>query len=74
MVFFVMARTYNVEIQVTGNLEKSLKQLKKKIEREGVIRDMKRQVYHEPPTQKRRKRLMRAIKNNYLKNLERMYS
>lgn len=69
-----MARTYNVEIQVTGNLEKSLKQLKKKIEREGVIRDMKRQVYHEPPTQKRRKRLMRAIKNNYMKNLERMYS
>lgn len=72
--FSVMARTYNVEIQVTGNLEKSLKQLKKKIEREGVIRDMKRQVYHEPPTQKRRKRLMRAIKNNYLRNIERMYS
>lgn len=69
-----MARKYNVEIQVTGNLEKSLKQLKKKIEREGVIRDMKRQVYHEPPTQKRRKRLMRAIKNNYIKSLERLYS
>ncbi len=69
-----MVKKYNVEIQVTGNLEKSLKQLKKKIEREGVIRDMKRQVYHEPPTQKRRKRLMRAIKNNYIKSLERLYS
>lgn len=69
-----MARTYNVEIQVTGNLEKSLKQLKKKIEREGVIRDMKRQVYYEPPTQKRRKRLMRAIKNNYIKSIERQFS
>ena len=65
-----MAKTYNIEIHVTGNLERSLKQLKKKIEREGVIRDMKRQVYFEPNTQKKRKRLMRAIKNNYLKNAE----
>lgn len=65
-----MTKTYNIEIQVTGNLEKSLKQLKKKIEREGVVRDMKRQVYFEPQTQKRRKRLMRAIKNNLIKNLE----
>lgn len=65
-----MAKTYNIEIPVMGNLEKSLKQLKKKIEREGVVRDMKRQVYFEPETQKRRKRLMRAIKNNLIKNLE----
>ena len=65
-----MAKTYNIEIQVQGNLERSLKQLKKKIEREGVIRDMKRQVYFEPSTQKKRKRLMRAIKNNFLKNAE----
>jgi small subunit ribosomal protein S21 len=65
-----MAKTYNIEIQVIGNIEKSLKQLKKKIEREGVIRDMKRQVYYEPPTQKKRKRLLRAIKNNIIKNME----
>ena len=65
-----MTKTYNIEIQVTGNLEKSLKQLKKKIEREGVIRDMKRQVYFEPTTQKKRKRLMRAIKNNIIKTTQ----
>ena len=65
-----MAKTYNIAIQVTGNLERSLKQLKKKVEREGVVRDMKRQVYFEPPTQKRRKRLMRAIKNNLIKSSE----
>ena len=57
----------NIEIQVTSNLERSLKQLKKKIEREGVVRDMKRLVYFEPPTQKRRKRLMRAIKQNLMR-------
>lgn len=67
-----MAKTYNIAIQVTGNVERSLKQLKKKIEREGVIRDMKRQVYFESHTQKKRKRLMRAIKNNVLKSMESM--
>ena len=40
---------------------------KKKIEREGVVRDMKRTVYFEPQTQKRRKRLVRAIKMNFLR-------
>ncbi|MFT6765304.1 MAG: small subunit ribosomal protein S21, partial [Alteromonas naphthalenivorans] len=60
-------RKSNIEIQVTSNVERSLRQLKKKIEREGVVRDMKRGVYFEPPTQKRRKRLMRAIKQNYMR-------
>ena len=63
-------KSFNIEIQVTGNLEKSLKQFKKKLEREGVSRDIKRQVYFEPPTQKKRKRLMRAIKNNMIKMYE----
>ena len=67
-----MSKSYNIEIQVSGNLEKSLKQLKKKVEREGVIRDMKRQVYFEPLTQKKRKRLMRAVKNNIIKSMEGM--
>jgi small subunit ribosomal protein S21 len=60
-------RKSNVEIQVNANLERALRQLKKKIEREGVVRDMKRVVYFEAPTQKRRKRLMRAIKQNYIR-------
>lgn len=57
----------NIVVHVTGNVEKSLRQLKKKIEREGVVRDMKRIVYFEPPTQKRRKRHMRAVKQNYMR-------
>ena len=64
-----MAKTYNVEIRVDSHIERSLRQLKKRIEREGVVRDMKRQVYFEPPTQKRRKKLMRAIKTNILKSM-----
>ena len=42
-------------------------QLKKKIEREGIVRDMKRTVYFESTTQKRRKRLVRAIKQNMMR-------
>ena len=57
----------NITINVTSNVEKALRQLKKKIEREGVVRDMKRLVYFESPTQKKRKRLMRAIKQNYIR-------
>jgi len=57
----------NIVIRVTSHVEKALRQLKKKIEREGIVRDMKRVVYFEPNTQKKRKRLMRAIKQNYVR-------
>ncbi len=57
----------NIEVQVTSHIDKALRQLKKKVEREGVVRDMKRLVYFEPKTQKRRKRLVRAIKQNLMR-------
>lgn len=68
-----MSKTYNVEVNVSGNVERSLKILKKKVEREGIVRDMKRRVYFESTTQKRRKRLMRAIKNNIIKSVAALY-
>ena len=57
----------NIEIPVSGHIDKALRQLKKKIEREGVVRDMKRTVYFESATQQRRKRLVRAIKQNMMR-------
>lgn len=57
----------NITVLVNENVERALRQLKKKIEREGVVRDMKRIVYYESPTQKRRKRLMRAVKQNWMR-------
>lgn len=63
-------KKFNIEVQSTGNVERALKQLKKKVEREGVVRDMKRLVYFEPESQKKRKRLMRAIKNNLIRGNE----
>jgi small subunit ribosomal protein S21 len=62
-----MSKKANISINVHDNLERALRQLKKKIEREGVVRDMKRIVYFEPPTQKRRKKLLRAIKQNWIR-------
>ncbi len=59
----------NIEISVSGSVERALRQLKKKIEREGVVRDMKRTVYFESATQKRRKRLVRAIKQNMMRQI-----
>jgi small subunit ribosomal protein S21 len=62
-----MSKKGNVIVHVNDNVERALRQLKKKIEREGVVRDMKRVVYFESPTQKRRKKLMRAIKQNWIR-------
>lgn len=62
-----MRKKANITVYVSHNVEKALRQLKKKIEREGVVRDMKRVVYFESPTQKKRKRLMRAVKQNYIR-------
>jgi ribosomal protein S21 len=61
------SRKANIEVSVNSNIERAIRQLKKKIEREGVVRDMKRTVYFEAPTQKRRKRLVRAIKQNFIR-------
>ncbi|MFA6065756.1 MAG: 30S ribosomal protein S21 [Candidatus Babeliaceae bacterium] len=62
-----MSKKSNIAISVNDNIERALRQLKKKIEREGIVRDMKRIVYYESPTQKRRKRMMRAIKQNWIR-------
>lgn len=62
-----MKKHSNITVHVNSNVDKALRQLKKKIEREGVVRDMKRTVYFESPTQKRRKRLMRAVKQNLIR-------
>ncbi|MBT5503067.1 30S ribosomal protein S21 [Candidatus Falkowbacteria bacterium] len=61
-----MKKRVNISVSVNNNVERAIRQLKKKIEREGVVRDMKRKIYFEPPTQKKRKRLIRAIKQNLI--------
>lgn len=63
-----MSKKANIIISVSdNNLERALRQLKKRSEREGIVRDMKRVIYHEPESQKRRKNLIRAIKQNWIR-------
>lgn len=66
-----MSRKSNITVQVSHhNVERALKRLKKQMEREGVTRDIKRTVYFESPSQKRRKRKMRAIKQNIIRMVQ----
>ncbi len=60
-------KSANIKVTVGDNIDRAIRQLKKKMEREGIVRDIKRSVYFEKPTQKRRKRLMRAIKANLMR-------
>lgn len=63
-----MSRKANIIIAVNdGNIERAIRQLKKKTEREGIVRDSKRIVYFEKQSQKNRKRKLRAIKQNLLR-------
>ncbi|WP_366521874.1 30S ribosomal protein S21 [uncultured Clostridium sp.] len=48
-------------VRVDGdNVDQALKLLKKKIEREGLIREIKKHAYYEKPTEVRRKKLLKA--------------
>ena len=63
-----MSRKANIIITVNdGNIERAMRQLKKKTEREGIVRDTKRIVYFEKQSQKNRKKKLRAIKQNLLR-------
>lgn len=51
----------NAIVRVDGdNIDQALKLLKKKIEREGLIREIKKHAYYEKPTEVRRKKLLKA--------------
>ncbi|MCL5436774.1 MAG: 30S ribosomal protein S21 [Candidatus Dependentiae bacterium] len=63
-----MRKKANLVVLVNDrNIERALRQLKKRSEREGIVRDMKRLIYHEPASQKRRKRHMRAVKQDWMR-------
>lgn len=61
------ARKANVTVSVNNNVERALRQFRKKLDRDGVTRDAKRIAYYEPPTAKRRKRYLRAVKQNWIR-------
>lgn len=52
------------KVQVNENepLEKALKKLKKKIEREGILKVLKARKHYEKPSEKRRRKMRAAQK------------
>jgi small subunit ribosomal protein S21 len=53
----------NVEIRVHGNqVEKALKVFKRKLARDGVLKDIKRLRYYEKPSIRRKRKLKEAKK------------
>ena len=45
-----------------NNIDQALKALKKKMQREGTIREMKRRKFYEKPSEKRARRKAEAIR------------
>ena len=51
----------NAVVRVDGdNVDFAIRLLKKKVEREGLIREIKKHTYFEKPTEVRRKKLLKA--------------
>jgi len=45
-----------------NNIDQALKALKKKMQREGIFREMKRRSYYEKPSQKRTREKAEAVR------------
>ncbi len=50
-----------MEIRVEGNdLEKALKAMKRKIQREGLLKDLKKRSFYEKPSEKKKRKRIEA--------------
>ena len=57
-----------------GNLEKAMRVLKKKVQKEGIIKDLRAKQYYEKPSEVKRRKKKEGIKNfkKKMKKLEQM--
>ena len=64
-----------IEVQVRGgNLEKAMRVLKKKVQKEGIVKELKLRQFYRKPSEIKREAKKQGIKNYKKKqaNLERM--
>ncbi len=54
-----------VQIGENENLEKALKRLKKKMEREGILKILKARKHYEKPSEKRRRKQRTSKKRKF---------
>ena len=53
-----------IRVKARGNesIEKMMKRFKKKCEKEGLIKDIKRTSYYEKPSERRRRKARKSVK------------
>ena len=52
-----------IEVQVrNNNVEKAIRVLKKKIQKDGLMRDLRQRQYYEKPTLKRQRKLKESLR------------
>lgn len=49
-----------VKVKRDESLERALRRFKRKLEREGLFKELKKHEYYEKPSQQRRRRLLKA--------------
>jgi len=49
-----------IEVEVRGDIEYAIRQLKKKLQMDGIKRELKRREYYEKPSEKRRRKRAEA--------------
>ena len=54
----------SITVQVrNGNLEKAMRVLKKKVQKEGIVKEIKERQFYTKPSEKRREAKKQGIKN-----------
>ncbi len=52
----------SIEVKVGGDLEKALRLLKRKVQREGLQRELKHRRFHEKPSIKKKRKRVEAAR------------
>jgi len=75
---FFLTRKEVIKLSITvtvrnGNLEQAMRVLKRKVQKEGIVRELKERQYYTKPSEKKREAKKQGIKNTLkrMKKLER---
>jgi small subunit ribosomal protein S21 len=55
----------SISVEVKGNLERAIRVLKKKMQSEGVQKDLKRRRFYEKPSVKKKRKRLTAMRRRH---------
>jgi small subunit ribosomal protein S21 len=59
-------------IQENENIDRAIRRFKKKYERSGILKEVKKRAYFTKPSVKKRMKKIKAIRRNYRQRMEEM--